>query len=524
MPNPLVLLVAAVAGAATMAVELSAVRLLAPWFGTSQAVWTNVIAVVLLALALGYLLGARLSRRAQPERALAWVLASAALSAALVPFAAPPVARLFLPEGLTLDEAAALLRWGSLATAALLFLPPALALGCVSPLCTELVDRRRTAGAGSAAGRVLCVGTLGSLVGTFGATHLLVPEFGLTRSFLCAAVALALCALSAGWRGGARASGASLVLVLALVPVGEARRPLPPAGSELLAAQESAYQSVRVVRTGTGADERRELQVNEAFDSFQSLWIPRSGPLGEGAYYDAFALPAWWGRRPGAWNVCVLGLGAGTAWRVIEGSLPPGMTLSAVGVEIDPVVVELGARWMDLAAGPERQVLSGWDARAALRALERRFDLIVLDAYANQMEIPAHLATREFFELVGARLAPQGWVLINVGAFGLDDPVLEALAGAATDGLQAQALALRVPFSRNVVLVLRPNGPLPVPGPLELPPDLGQLARLAARWSVPALVRRIAPGECAAPSDERCDIERRQLESLARARAAWESP
>ena len=40
-----------------MAIELSAVRLIAPWFGTSQAVWTSAIGAVLVALSVGYLLG-----------------------------------------------------------------------------------------------------------------------------------------------------------------------------------------------------------------------------------------------------------------------------------------------------------------------------------------------------------------------------------------------------------------------------------------------------------------------------------
>ena len=65
------LLLVSIAGAGTMVVELAAVRLLAPWFGASSAVWTNVIGVVLLALSLGYLLGARWSNSERPLQRLA---------------------------------------------------------------------------------------------------------------------------------------------------------------------------------------------------------------------------------------------------------------------------------------------------------------------------------------------------------------------------------------------------------------------------------------------------------------------
>jgi hypothetical protein len=140
-----------------MAVELAAVRLLAPWFGTSSAVWTNVIGVVLLALSVGYMAGARFSASARPARVLAWVLALAAVCAALLPVSSGPIARCFLPSGLALDEAGQLVDLGSLAAAACLFLPPAALLGCVAPLCCEILERRQHSSAGRAGGAVLCV-------------------------------------------------------------------------------------------------------------------------------------------------------------------------------------------------------------------------------------------------------------------------------------------------------------------------------------------------------------------------------
>ena len=52
-----------ITGMSVMAVELTASRLLAPSFGTSMFVWTNLIGVVLLALSLGYYFGGRLADR-----------------------------------------------------------------------------------------------------------------------------------------------------------------------------------------------------------------------------------------------------------------------------------------------------------------------------------------------------------------------------------------------------------------------------------------------------------------------------
>ena len=76
--------------------------------------------------------------------------------------------------------------------------------------------------------------------------------------------------------------------------------------------------------------------MNEGFDSYQSVWQPEPGLLGMGYYYNDFALPAWWSGASGPWRVVVLGLGAGTAFRVLRGASPPGVELELVGVELDP--------------------------------------------------------------------------------------------------------------------------------------------------------------------------------------------
>lgn len=515
-------LVAFAAGAATMTVELAAVRLLAPWYGTSSAVWTNVIGVVLAALSFGYLFGARVSTRPDPRRALGFALTLAGIVTAWLPALARPCARFFLPEGLTLEEAGPALRWGSLASALLLFAPPSFLLGTIAPLVAECVQRARHVTAGSATGRVLCASTIGSLAGTFATTYYFVPRAGLTATYLGAGAVLVACGLPYLVATRSRpASAASAILLAGALGFARLEPPALAAGERLLESRETKYQSARAVEAGEGEARMRQLQVNESFGSFQSVWQPSVGLLPEGYYYNAFALPAWWEARTGTWRVLVLGLGAGTTWRVLEGALPEGTGLETTGVEIDPSVVELGRAWLDLAppGRSDRVVIADVDARAALHLVPRRFDQIVLDAYQNQMEIPPQLSSVEFFAESAAVLASGGTMVVNVGAFGLDDPVLDALARTMAAGFGQRVLAVRVPFSRNVALFARADGEPPDPRGSKWGPASGPLARLASAMSLEGGSRWFSVPARAPLDDDRNAIEELQRESVDRAEA-----
>jgi spermidine synthase len=49
-----------------------------------------------------------------------------------------------------------------------------------------------------------------------------------------------------------------------------------------------------------------------------------------------------------------------------------------------------------------------------LREDGKQYDLIVVDMYSNRHSIPAHLVTREFYELVKTRLKPEATVVLNM--------------------------------------------------------------------------------------------------------------
>lgn len=521
-----------------MAVELSAVRLLAPWFGTSLVVWTNVIGVLLLALAIGALLGARLATGGSPARQAGVLLLFAGLLSAGLPWLAEPVSRWFLPASFQLAEAGRLLAYGSLACAAALFVLPAIAFGAISPLGVEGLTRGGGLSAGRAGGLVLACSTIGSLLGTFATTHVVLPEFGLIRGFLGIGGVALLAAAVLGWHGAAtRRAGltsAGLGLVLAagmFVPAAKGGPGGPQVGGRLgpdttlLAEVESAYQRVRVIEQAFREEESGEvsfrlrlLAINEVSDSYQSVWTETPGLLGPGYYYDDFVLPHLWrsqgaAQMPTQERVLVLGFGAGTAHRVLQGALDPQVELTVLGVELDPEVIRLGQRFFELPKqDPRVEIWDGVDARVAVTALRSGgesgpFDTIVLDCYANAIEIPPHLSTVEFFRSLRPLLAPGGLVVANVGAFGLEDPVLERFAVTLAQAMGRRVLALPVKNARNVSVFVGADIDPPDPATPEFQLPGPESAWLCEPRRLPGGSRWFEPNQSGVSSDDRNPID-----------------
>ncbi len=172
------------AGAAALAAEIAAARLLAPSFGSSTVVWANLIGLVLASLAVGYRVGGRLADRHPDPRLLGRLVAAAALLLALVPFAAQPFLDLAV-RGVDRYSAGAVI--GSFVAVLVLFAPPVALLGMVSPFAVRL-GVRDVATAGEVSGRLYALSTLGSLAGTFGAALVAIPAVGTQRTLLgCAA-------------------------------------------------------------------------------------------------------------------------------------------------------------------------------------------------------------------------------------------------------------------------------------------------------------------------------------------------
>jgi hypothetical protein len=141
-----------------MATELLAGRIVAPYFGGSIYVWGAVITVFMLALALGYLAGGRLSLRNPGLRRLGALLAIAALSALPVVLFGKPVLE-------AIADSVPDPRYGTLLACLALFSLPTFLSGMVSPYAVRLLVTQ-TSTSGASAGWLYFVSTFGSAAGT----------------------------------------------------------------------------------------------------------------------------------------------------------------------------------------------------------------------------------------------------------------------------------------------------------------------------------------------------------------------
>ncbi len=434
-------------GMTTLAVEMGASRLLGSVFGTSNLIWANVIGLMLLYLTVGYFVGGLLADRFPTRQFFYRILLWGAFLSAIIPLISRPVL-IAAANAVTGIEAG--LAIGSFIAVMVLFSIPITLLGTVSPFAIRLA-MTDVASAGSSSGRIYAISTLGSIIGTFLPVVWIIPELGTFRTFLLFAGILYTVSLIGMFRAiGARALTyvwmPIVVIVLSLTTLGGVlRAPMP--GMIIVAEAESAYNYLQVQEDANGY---RYLSLNEG-QGVHSIYHPTEY-LYQGTW-DFFLAAPYFNAPPytpaDVGSLALVGLAAGTVARQyhhVYGAIPMD------GIEIDPVIVRLGAEFFEMNATsqPSLNVIVQ-DGRYALNQLERQYDVISMDAYRPPY-IPWHLTTVEFFTEARARLTPNGVVVINVGRTPTDRRLVDALA---TTLLQVfpTVHALDVPLSFNTILV-----------------------------------------------------------------------
>ena len=398
------------AGVSVMAVELGASRLMAPYFSSSQIVWTVIIGVIMIAMAIGNLWGGKLADKTNSPDKLYGRILIAAIWIALIPF----VGR-WLIAGVSLLLAMFVTKnflvWAALAACLVIFAFPCVLLGTVTPSLTKFtVDNLDDTG--KTVGKLNALNTIGSIIGTFVPTFITIPAVGTAATFLIFAGVLA--AISIVYFAFARKRMIKGV-VAAVVIVGLCFT-LPTYSfafweSDITLEDESIYNYLQV----KDSDTRTILSTNVLF-GVQS--IQRKDTELTGMYYDyALAAPCMAGMNGSdndSRSVMILGMGSGTYASYCVRYYPG---VSVQGAEIDRKIADIATEYFGL---PDSVEVAVEDGRAYLTASQEQFDVIMVDAYQD-ITIPFQLSSVEFFTQVQRHLKPGGVMVVNLNMTSRED-------------------------------------------------------------------------------------------------------
>jgi MFS family permease len=386
----MVLAAAFFCGFAVMGLELLEARLMAPYFGTSILVWTNIIGVILAAMALGAWVGGRLADRYPTYSTLAMFFV---FSGAWAVFLAA-AGRVILAFFVALPPA-----WMVPLASLLLFAPPLFLLGAVSPALLRLAvkDVSRT---GHVAGSLAAFGTLGSLVGTYATGYLLLPRFAVSELLSGIGIGLVAAGILLFGRRSAKAYALAGAIGLVTVPGAYAGKYLYP-WVEI----PSAYNYVAIRESLWEGRPSRILMVNAGYHSAAAVDEPQASVFD---YVKAFHVVDEFVAEPD--SMLLVGGGGMHAASEFVARHPA----SKVDVlEMDPAVYRAGLEAFGLSDASRINVIID-DARPAMRRLDKVYDVVLVDAFGGDHCVPWQLMTREAVAEYARLLAPDGVWAANI--------------------------------------------------------------------------------------------------------------
>ena len=429
------------AGMAVMAVELGASRLLAPYFSSSQIVWTIIISTIMIAMALGNIYGGRSAdKNPDPDRLYRRLLIAAVWTAA-IPVLGKYVILLITGVLIVTISSNLLITAGFLACM-VIFVFPCFLLGTVTPSLTKYAVQSLE-DSGSTVGRLGAANTVGSIIGTFAPTFLTIPTVGTSVTFFIFSgilLALAMIYFISAHTGLIRCLVS--VILFAVCSVFGHSGHFAFWNNSLAYEGESIYNYLQVQE-----DKDTVLLSTNVLFGIQSI-SRKDGAL-TGMYYDyAMAAPVMAGFVPdkgektdidtgagagskadtgtgkaadtigdtgegakrtagGACDILILGNGSGTYAKECTNYFT---NVKVQGVEIDRKITDLAHRYFDM---PKSVQVSTYDGRAYLEADRNTYDVIMVDAYQD-ISVPFQMSSVEFFNMVKEHLKPNGVMVVNM--------------------------------------------------------------------------------------------------------------
>ena len=427
------------AGMSVMAVELGASRLLAPYFSSSQIVWTIIIGTIMIAMALGNLYGGKAADKdPNPDKLYGRIIVAAIWIAAI-----PVLGKYIIVaiSGLLIFTVNSnFLVIAGFVACMVIFVFPLFLLGTVTPSLVKFsVDSLDDSG--SVVGKLNASNTIGSIIGTFVPTFISIPAVGTSITFLIFAGILLVLSLAyfisakVNFRK-AKKVPVSIVLYVVCCFLGH-NNSFAFWQTHLTYEGESIYNYLQVYED----DNQVVLSTNVLF-GVQSVYLKDKGLTG--MYYDyAMAAPYMSGiHEKDKMNILILGNGTGTYATQCERYFD---NVEIDAVEIDQKITDLAEQYFELPADVN---VTTYDGRAYLNAIDEQYDVIMVDAYQD-ITIPFQMSSVEFFTLVKEHLTEDGVMVVNMNMKGSSEGNINQYLADTISDVFSEVYTVDVKYSTN---------------------------------------------------------------------------
>lgn len=386
-------------GALTMVLELIASRILSPYVGSSNLIWTTIIGIMLTSMSIGYWLGGK--KADQNKENDINILANYLLIAAIATSLIPILETVFVN---TLAQAVNQLIIVAIISATIVFGIPSFLLAAVSPIAVKLKNNAPD-NVGATSGKISSLSTIGSIFGTFFAGFILIPNLGVRTIILGCSVLLWILSFILFKNKNKKyyiLIIIELIAILGLNILGEQIFKIK--NTDIIKDVDSEYSRIWVKEVQVDQAKYKTLQVDTGLESYINQ---ETGEMGA-QYLTYFDLFEYYNKEAG--STLMLG-GAAYTYPMHYLSKYPGKTMDVV--EIDRKMTEISEEEFGLDTNNPNLKIYTTDGRSFLNYNKTKYDTILIDAFKG-LNAPFELTTYEAMQKAYNNLNENGMVITNI--------------------------------------------------------------------------------------------------------------
>ena len=420
-------------GALTMMLELIAARVLSPYVGSSNLIWTTIIGIMLTSMSIGYWFGGKMADKNKENdiKILSNYLLISAIATSIIPI----LEVVFID---VLSQLSSNLILVAIICATVTFGIPSFLLATVSPIAVKIKNNNMDH-IGATSGKISSLSTIGSIFGTFFAGFILIPNLGVRNIILGCSILLWI--LSVYLFNKKDKKYYILMIVELLIIIGlnvlggylfQVRNP------EITRDVDSEYSRIWVTNLDVGETTYKTLQVDTGLESYINQ---ETGEMGATYlyYYDLFE---YYNKE--ANDALMIG---GAAYTYPMHYLKKYENKTIDVVEIDEKMTQIAEEEFGLDKNNPNLGLITQDGRSYLNYNEKKYDTVFIDAFKG-LNAPFELTTYEAMQKVYNSLDENGTVITNI---------ISAIEGDDADFIKYEYSTYKAIFDDVKVFQVNPN-------------------------------------------------------------------